>query len=494
MVVAQITRVPEATRSGWPARPAGYTGRTSRCSCRAAGGPRAQALGPALRAHVAQLHDASDTRRPRWRSCRITRTSPRSTRRRPGSPGMLRHDRPWRTSGRTSPRCRQGDHVSTMDQAPKPDGAPGQITVHGASPPFQWFQFSDDPKFQALLTAAAARRPASRHRGARGGDRPAARAGARRLDQDVGAVPGRAPADPPYTGAGAAAGRRAQRPGQEPGRGLRDADDVGGYSNGQLPLEIYNNWVRWIWVYVQYLGADNANLSLNANPTWPDTAYCKSVGLLTEVSTILGVPIWNDNRSRSRSTTPRAPTPRASCSAGSAPRRGSGWRQYFPAAPTRAGRAARVHRPRALTGISRSASPRSRSPGLDGSLAADAIEEPVSELAQPGQAIVTTITDLGIPVGEAVAVATASGTRTARPTARTSSSSCTRWRRDPEDPLQREHGRGLGQGRRGDHRRGGGGEDRRRDPDHRRDHRLLAVVGDVMTLAEICAESASRRG
>ena len=37
----------------------------------------------------------------------------------------------------------------------------------------------------------------------------------------------------------------------------------GSYSDGQLPLTLYNNYVRWVWVYVQYLKADGTNLSLD---------------------------------------------------------------------------------------------------------------------------------------------------------------------------------------------------------------------------------------
>ena len=40
-------------------------------------------------------------------------------------------------------------------------------------------------------------------------------------------------------------------------------------SSRQVPIRIYNNYVRWIWAYVQYLGTDkngnDVNLSINPN-------------------------------------------------------------------------------------------------------------------------------------------------------------------------------------------------------------------------------------
>lgn len=74
----------------------------------------------------------------------------------------------------------------------------------------------------------------------------------------------------------------------------------GGYDNGQLPLKLYNNYVRWVWVYVQYLGADGKNLSINPLAKWPDTKYSQSLGLLPQVFTVLGVPIWIPTRSSPR--------------------------------------------------------------------------------------------------------------------------------------------------------------------------------------------------
>ena len=106
----------------------------------------------------------------------------------------------------------------------------------------------------------------------------------------------------------------------------------GTYSNGQVPLKLYNNWVRWVWVYVQYIGANDANLSANPNATWPDTKYCKSLGLLPQVFTVLGIPVWDQNTITVNLDFPDdAHSARLLfCGLGS-DINGGGWRQYFPA-------------------------------------------------------------------------------------------------------------------------------------------------------------------
>src|SRR5215475_9931111 len=69
----------------------------------------------------------------------------------------------------------------------------------------------------------------------------------------------------------------------------------GALSGRQVPLKLYNNYVRWVWVYVQYLKADGTNLSLDPGATFPDTKYSRSLGLLPQIFTLLGVPIWDSN-------------------------------------------------------------------------------------------------------------------------------------------------------------------------------------------------------
>ncbi len=106
----------------------------------------------------------------------------------------------------------------------------------------------------------------------------------------------------------------------------------GDYNNGQVPLKLYNNWVRWVWVYVQYLGPNNENLSANPSPKWPDTEYSQSLGLLPQVFTLLGIPLWGTNSITVNLDFPEnAHTARLLfCGLGS-DINGGGWRQYFPA-------------------------------------------------------------------------------------------------------------------------------------------------------------------
>ena len=109
----------------------------------------------------------------------------------------------------------------------------------------------------------------------------------------------------------------------------------GSYSNGQVPLKLYNNFVRWVWVYVQYLGANNENLSAapaGVTAKWPDTQYSQSLGLLPQVFTVLGVPLWNTNSIDVTLNFPKeAHTARLLfCGLGSNLLDGA-WRDYFPA-------------------------------------------------------------------------------------------------------------------------------------------------------------------
>ncbi len=128
----------------------------------------------------------------------------------------------------------------------------------------------------------------------------------------------------------------------------------GAYNNGQVPLKLYNNYVRWVWVYVQYLGQNNENLSANPGASFPDTKYAQSLGLLPQVFTILGVPIWGTNTIDAQLNFPEgAHTARILfCGLGSNLNDG-GWRQYFPtdAYPNSVGPTDEVLVPGLLTGL-----------------------------------------------------------------------------------------------------------------------------------------------
>ncbi len=106
----------------------------------------------------------------------------------------------------------------------------------------------------------------------------------------------------------------------------------GSYANGQVPLRLYNNYVRWVWVYVQYLGAGGENLSINPGAKWPDTKYSQSLGLLPQVFTVLGIPIWDTNTIDVTLNFPKEATTARILYAGlGSDINGGGWSQYFPA-------------------------------------------------------------------------------------------------------------------------------------------------------------------
>ena len=106
----------------------------------------------------------------------------------------------------------------------------------------------------------------------------------------------------------------------------------GSYANGQVPLKLFNNYVRWVWVYVQYLKQDGTNLSLDAGATFPNTPNAQSVGLLPQVFTLLGVPIWDTNTITPTLTFPTGATTARILYAGLGNSAADGgWRQYFPA-------------------------------------------------------------------------------------------------------------------------------------------------------------------
>ena len=105
----------------------------------------------------------------------------------------------------------------------------------------------------------------------------------------------------------------------------------GTLQNSQVPLRIYNNFVRWVDIYVQYLDAQGQNLSLNPHPTGQDTRYSQHLALMPQVFTVLGVPIWDTNHvDVTLNFPPQAVTARLLlCGLGSDLLSGS-WRKYFP--------------------------------------------------------------------------------------------------------------------------------------------------------------------
>jgi hypothetical protein len=106
----------------------------------------------------------------------------------------------------------------------------------------------------------------------------------------------------------------------------------GALAGSQVPLKLYNNYVRWISVYVQYLAADGTNLSLSSSPSSPDTQFAKHLGLLPQVFTMLGVPLWDSNTIEVTLDFPPGATSARLLFCGLGTElKGNGWRQYFPA-------------------------------------------------------------------------------------------------------------------------------------------------------------------
>jgi hypothetical protein len=128
----------------------------------------------------------------------------------------------------------------------------------------------------------------------------------------------------------------------------------GSYANGKVPLKLYNNYVRWVSVYVQYLGKDGENLSVDPSPGGNDTKYAQYLGLLPQVFTVLGIPLWDTNTIEvSLEFPPGSHVARLLlCGLGS-DIEGGGWRQYFPpdAYPDRIAPTDEVLVPGLLTGI-----------------------------------------------------------------------------------------------------------------------------------------------
>ncbi|HEU4329575.1 MAG TPA: hypothetical protein VFR40_00565, partial [Lapillicoccus sp.] len=105
------------------------------------------------------------------------------------------------------------------------------------------------------------------------------------------------------------------------------------FSNGGLQMTFYNNFVRWVTVYVQYLDVKGNNLSHITSgpaPTWPTTTYAEGVGLLPQVFTLLGIPLFNTNTlSKTLQFPPNAVAANILyCGLGNDSADG-GWEQYF---------------------------------------------------------------------------------------------------------------------------------------------------------------------
>jgi hypothetical protein len=229
---------------------------------------------------------------------------------------------------------RAGRDFATLEEATDPDGSPTVIRIADTDTTFSTIVLNDtDTRFTAAASASVMGGiGAVRDTGSLGAvidapleDDPAA--SVKTWVQPQGIVPQSQPA----AQVAAASGLSAKV--KNPGFLFGTQTKAGSLSGTKVPLTISNNFVRWIWVYVQYLGADGKNLSANPRATFPDTEHAKFLDILPQVSTVFGVPLWDKNSIGVALNFPAgAQTARLLyCSLG-ADIWGGGWKQYFPGA------------------------------------------------------------------------------------------------------------------------------------------------------------------
>jgi len=229
---------------------------------------------------------------------------------------------------------RAGRDFATLEEATDPDGSPAVIQIGDTDTTFSTIVLNDtDTRFTAAASASVmGGMTAVRDTGSLGAvsdgpleDDPAAQT--KTWVQPQGIVPQSQPA------ATVAAASGVSVKVKNPGFLFGTQTKAGSLSGTKVPVTISNNFVRWIWVYVQYLGADGKNLSANPRATFPDTAHAKFLGVLPQVFTVFGVPLWDQNTIGVSLDFPAgAQTARLLyCSLG-ADIWGGGWKQYFPGA------------------------------------------------------------------------------------------------------------------------------------------------------------------
>jgi hypothetical protein len=228
---------------------------------------------------------------------------------------------------------RAGRDFATLEEATDPDGSPAVILVGDTETTFSTIVLNDtDARFTAATTASVT--------GGLGAVRDTGSLGAvtgTPLDEDPAASvktwvqpQGIVPQSQPAVAQVAAASGVSVKV-KNPGFLYGTQTKAGGLSGTKVPLTIYNNFVRWIFVYVQYLGPGGENLSANSGATFPDTKYSKFVDVLPQVYTVFGIPLWDTNTIKVTLDFPAgAQTARLLyCGLGS-DLFGGGWRQYFP--------------------------------------------------------------------------------------------------------------------------------------------------------------------
>jgi hypothetical protein len=227
---------------------------------------------------------------------------------------------------------RAGRDFATLEEAVDPDGSPSVIQVGDTETTFATIVLNNtDTRFTTAATASVMGGiTAVRDTGSLGevSDGP--------LEDDPGALTktwvqpqGLVPQSQPAAQVAAQSGLSVKV--QNPGWLTGTKTQAGGLSGTKVELTVYNNYVRWIWVYVQYLGTGGNNLSTNPKATFPDGKYSKFLGVLQAVPTVFGLPLLYSNSLKvTLDFPPGAVSARLLyCSLG-ADIVGGGWRQYFP--------------------------------------------------------------------------------------------------------------------------------------------------------------------
>jgi len=241
---------------------------------------------------------------------------------------------------------RAGRDFATLEEATDPDGSPSVIKIGDTETTFSTIVLNDtDARFAAATrTSVMGGITAVRDTGSLGAvtdapldDDPAAATAT--WAQPQGLVPRPQPA---AAQAGAQAGAQSglNVKVKNPGYLYGTYTKAGAYSGGKVPVTVYNNYVRWIWIYVQYLGPGGVNLSANPDAKFPDTSHAKFLGILPQIFTTLGIP-WGaflpvDVLKNTTGVSLEFPAGAVSarllyCGLGSSII-GGGWRQYFPGA------------------------------------------------------------------------------------------------------------------------------------------------------------------
>jgi len=229
---------------------------------------------------------------------------------------------------------RAGRDFATLEEAVDPDGSPTVIEIDGTDTTFSTIVLNDtDTRFTAATTLSVM--------GGISAVRDTASLGAVSdgpLEDDPGAQTktwvqpqGIVPQSQPAAQVAAASGVRVKV--ANPGFLFGTQTKAGDLSGTKVPVTIYNNFVRWVWVYVQYLGAGGVNLSANSGATFPDTPHAKFLDILPAVPTVFGIPLLYTNTLKVSLDFPAgAQTARLLyCGLGS-DIFGGGWGQYFPGA------------------------------------------------------------------------------------------------------------------------------------------------------------------